>query len=56
MIATAGFDDVAEHGRYTLVLEGKLKIPHVVIHATGVAPRVESNGAAPGSPVPGRPV
>ena len=56
MIWTAGFDDVTEHGRYTLVLEGKLKIPHVVIHGRGTAPKVEATGPAPGSPVPPRPV
>jgi tRNA (mo5U34)-methyltransferase len=56
MIWTAGFEDVTEHGRYTLVLEDKLKIPHVVIHARGSAPRVEPNGRPPGSAVPARPV
>jgi tRNA (mo5U34)-methyltransferase len=39
MIWTAGFDDVKEHGRFTLVLEDKLKIPHVVIHGRGRAER-----------------
>jgi tRNA (mo5U34)-methyltransferase len=43
MIWTAGFDDVREHGRFKMVLGGKLKIPHVVIHARGRAqPRPEA--------------
>src|SRR5207237_10373941 len=46
MVWTAGFDDVREHGRFTLRLEshqGKAtKIPHVVIHAVGSAPRLEA--------------
>ena len=37
MIWTAGFDDVREHGRFTLRVRGGLKIPHVVIHARGRA-------------------
>jgi tRNA (mo5U34)-methyltransferase len=49
MIWTAGFDDVQEHGRYTLVLQEKLKIPHTVIHAAGRArtrrPPTRSSGA-----------
>jgi hypothetical protein len=58
MIRTAGFDDVRQHGRNTLVLDsegGRTKIPHVVVHATGRAAKVESTGPAPGSPVPPRP-
>jgi hypothetical protein len=58
MIRTAGFDDVRHHGRYTLVLEsegGTTKIPHVVVHAKGRAAKVQSNGPAPGSPVPPKP-
>jgi hypothetical protein len=37
------------------VLEDKLKIPHVVVHAKGRASKVESTGPAPGSPVPPKP-
>jgi tRNA (mo5U34)-methyltransferase len=37
MINTAGFDDVTEHGRFTMKVGEKLKIPHVVIHASGPA-------------------
>jgi tRNA (mo5U34)-methyltransferase len=55
MIRTAGFDEVTEHGRHTLVLQEKLKIRHVVLHAKGRAPKVEANGPAPGSPVPPKP-
>jgi tRNA (mo5U34)-methyltransferase len=58
MIRTAGFDDVRQHGRYTLVLDsagGRTKIPHVVVHAKGRAAKVEATGPAPGSPVPPKP-
>jgi hypothetical protein len=58
MITTAGFDDVREHGRFTLVLEsegGTQKIRHVVVHGKGRAAKVEATGPAPGSPVPPRP-
>jgi tRNA (mo5U34)-methyltransferase len=37
MIWTAGFEDVREHGRFTMKVQTKLKIPHVVIHARGTA-------------------
>jgi tRNA (mo5U34)-methyltransferase len=39
MIWTAGFEDVTEHGRFTMRVGEKLKIPHVVIHARGTAER-----------------
>jgi tRNA (mo5U34)-methyltransferase len=55
MIWTAGFEDVEEKGRFTFILEGKLKIRHVVVHARGTAPMVPATGPAPGSPVPPRP-
>jgi methyltransferase family protein len=58
MIRTAGFDDVRKHGNYTLVLDsegGRTKIPHVVVHAKGIAVKVEATGPAPGSPVPPKP-
>ena len=37
MAWTAGFDDVAEHGRFTYRLGGRVRIPHVVLHAAGQA-------------------
>jgi len=37
MAWTAGFDDVAEHGRFTYRLGGRVRIPHVVLHAAGRA-------------------
>ncbi len=37
MLWTAGFDDVREHGRFTLRSTEGLKVPHVVHHATGSA-------------------
>jgi tRNA (mo5U34)-methyltransferase len=55
MIQTAGFDDVKQHGRYTLLLKDKLKIPHVVVHAKGRAAKVGATAPAPGSPVPPKP-
>jgi len=44
MIWTAGFDDVTEHGTFTVTIPitgGTRKIPHVVYHARGRAPRVD---------------
>ena len=55
MIRTAGFDDVQEHSRHTLVLQEKLKIRHVVVHAKGRAAKVDATVPAPGSPVPPKP-
>ncbi len=40
MVWTAGFDDVVEHGRFTIEIgppEKRVKIPHVAIHARGRA-------------------
>ncbi len=41
MVWTAGFDDVREHGTFTMSIRGSTgkqrKIPHVVIHARGTA-------------------
>ena len=42
MIWTAGFEDVSEHGTFTVTIPvtgGTRKIPHVVYHARGTAPR-----------------
>lgn len=45
MIWTAGFEDVAEHGRFKVRISGgagrKMRtIPHTVVHARGTAPQV----------------
>lgn len=36
MVWTAGFEDVREHGRFTVRIPGA-RIPHVVVHARGTA-------------------